>query len=109
MDLTVHIPEELARRLTAAGGDLSRRALEALALEEYRGGRLTAAELGRVLGFGTDAALDDFLKAHGDARTDREQVRQVDAREAAQAIRTMSQGVRLGGLKIKDLISEGRL
>ena len=36
MDVTVHIPEELARRLTAAGGDLSRRALEALALEEYR-------------------------------------------------------------------------
>jgi hypothetical protein len=109
MDVTVHIPEELARRLTAAGYDLSRRALEALALEEYRGGGLTTAELGRVLGFGTDAALDDFLKAHGDARTDRDQARQGAAREAAQAIRAMSQGVRLGGLKIKDLISEGRL
>jgi len=109
MDVTVHIPEELARRLTAAGGDLSRRALEALALEEYRGGRLTTAELGRVLGLGTAAALDDFLKVHGGARADQKQARQGAAREAAQAIRAMSQGVRLGGLKIKDLISEGRL
>jgi len=109
MDVILHIPEEFARRLTAAGGDLSRRALEALALEEYRGGRLTTAELGRVLGFATDVALDDFLKAHGDARADRDQASQGAAREAAQAIRAMSQGVRLGGLKIKDLISEGRL
>jgi len=109
MDVTVHIPEELARRLTAAGGDLSRRALEALALEEYRAGRLTTAELGRVLGLGTAAALDDFLKVHGGARADQKQARQGAAREAAQAIRAMSQGVRLGGLKIKDLISEGRL
>jgi prevent-host-death family protein len=30
------------------------------------------------------------------------------AREAADAIRAMRKGVRLGGLKIKDLINEGR-
>ncbi|MBV8451666.1 MAG: hypothetical protein JOZ29_05260 [Deltaproteobacteria bacterium] len=30
------------------------------------------------------------------------------AQEAAQAIRQMSRGVWLGGLKIKDLINEGR-
>ena len=62
-----------------------------------------------MLGLGTDAALDDFLKVHGGARADQKQARQGAAREAAQAIRAMSQGVRLGGLKIKDLISEGRL
>ena len=33
MNLTVHIPDDLASRLSAAGGDLSRRALEALAAE----------------------------------------------------------------------------
>jgi hypothetical protein len=38
MDLTVHIPDDIAPRLQAAGGDLSRRALEALALEEYKPG-----------------------------------------------------------------------
>jgi prevent-host-death family protein len=30
------------------------------------------------------------------------------ARDAAAAIRAMSKGVRLGGLKIKDLVAEGR-
>jgi prevent-host-death family protein len=33
----------------------------------------------------------------------------VKARAAAQRIRDMSKGVTLGGLKIKDLINEGRL
>jgi hypothetical protein len=65
MDVTLHIPDEFAQRLTAMGGDLSRRALEALALDEYKLGHLTTAELRRLLGFVTRAALDGFLKAHG--------------------------------------------
>lgn len=65
MQLTVNIPDDVAERLKAAGGDLSRRALEAFALEEYRRGQLTKAELRRLLGFGTRNALDGFLKARG--------------------------------------------
>lgn len=66
MNLTVEIPDDLATRLSAAGdGDLSRRALEALALEEYKSGHLTETELQRLLGFGTRYKLDGFLKAHG--------------------------------------------
>ncbi|MBV8451399.1 MAG: UPF0175 family protein [Deltaproteobacteria bacterium] len=65
MDVTLHIPDDLAQRLTAMGGDLSRRALEALALEEYKLGHLTTAELRRLLGFATRSALDGFLKTHG--------------------------------------------
>ena len=65
MNVTLHIPDELAQRLMAAGGDLSRRALEALALDEYKLGHLNTGELRRVLGFATRAALDGFLKAHG--------------------------------------------
>jgi len=66
MNLTVEIPDDLASRLSAAGGgDLSRRALEALALEEYKSGHLTETELQRLLGFGTRYKLDGFLKAHG--------------------------------------------
>jgi hypothetical protein len=65
MDVTLHIPDEFAQRLTAMGGDLSRRALEALALDEYKLGHLTTAELRRLLSFATRAALDGFLKAHG--------------------------------------------
>jgi hypothetical protein len=65
MDVTVQIPDDLASRLAAAGGDLSRRALEAFALEEFKSGRLTKPELRRLLGYETRAALDGFLKAHG--------------------------------------------
>jgi Uncharacterised protein family (UPF0175) len=64
MEVTVQIPDDLARRLIAAGADLSRRALEALALEEFKSGHLTKLELRRMLGFGTRYQLDGFLKAH---------------------------------------------
>ena len=64
MNLIVQIPDDVAKRLASAGGDLSRRALEALALEEYKLGRLTKPELRRLLGFGTRAQLDAFFKAH---------------------------------------------
>jgi hypothetical protein len=64
MDVTVQIPDDLASRMTEAGVDLSRRALESLALEEYKSGRLTKPELRRLLGFGTRYQLDGFLKSH---------------------------------------------
>lgn len=65
MNLTVEIPDDIASRLAEAGGDLSRRALESLALEEFKSGHLTEPELLRLLGFGTRWQLDGFLKAHG--------------------------------------------
>jgi len=64
MNLTVEIPDDLAGQLSAAGGDLARRALEAWALEEYKTGHLTEDALRRMLGFGTRYQLDGFLKAH---------------------------------------------
>ena len=63
MNLTVEIPDDLVGRLNAAGGDLPRRALVALALEEYKSGHITKAEMPRVLGFSTRHELDGFLKA----------------------------------------------
>jgi uncharacterized protein UPF0175 len=114
MDVTLHIPDELAQRLKAASGDLSRRALEALALEEYKLGHLTAADMRRLLGFGAQEDVNAFLTAHGvrGAGTSQGQADQAEhtrtALEAARAIRQMSRGVRLSGLKIKDLINEGR-
>jgi hypothetical protein len=62
MDVTIHIPDDLATQLGTAG-DLPRRALEALAVEEFRLGRLTQPELRRLLGLTTRQALDGFLKA----------------------------------------------
>ena len=64
MELAVQIPDDLASRMSASGGDLSRRALEALAIEEFRSGHITRHELRRLLGFETRYQLDAFLKAH---------------------------------------------
>jgi hypothetical protein len=50
MHLTVEIPDDIAIRLAEAGGDLSRRALEGLALEELRAGRITETQLRKMLG-----------------------------------------------------------
>jgi hypothetical protein len=63
MEVTIHIPDDLATRLGAANS-LPRRVLEALAVDEFRLGRLTQADLRRLLGFATRQALDAFLKAH---------------------------------------------
>src|SRR5437879_13219509 len=63
MEITVRIPDDLARRL-GTPAEIERRALEALALEEFKLGHLTKPELRRLLGFGTRTALDGFLKAH---------------------------------------------
>jgi Uncharacterised protein family (UPF0175) len=62
MNVTLHIPDEFAERL-GGGRDVERQALEALAVEAYRAGRLSKPELRQLLGFGTRAALDGFLKA----------------------------------------------
>lgn len=64
MNVCVEIPDDLAQRLAAAGEDLSRRALEGFALEEYRAGRISKAQLRRWLGIETRYELDGFLKAH---------------------------------------------
>lgn len=64
MQFTVEIPDDLARRVIASGADVSRQAVEALALEELRAGRISEPELAQALGLGR-LQLDGFLKAHG--------------------------------------------
>jgi hypothetical protein len=61
MDVTLHIPDDLADRL---GGNLSRRVLELLALDGYKNGHLTSTDLRGLLGFHTAYQLDEFLEAH---------------------------------------------
>jgi hypothetical protein len=64
MTFTVEIPDDVALRLNSAGGDLARRALEALVAEEYRQGRLSKPDLRRLLGFQTSDQIDTFLGTH---------------------------------------------
>ena len=64
MNITLKIPDEVARYLAASPADLSRRAIEALAIEEYKSGRLTRPAMRQLLGFTTRDQLEGFLKAH---------------------------------------------
>ena len=64
MTISVEIPDSVSAPLQRLG-DLSRRALEALALETYRAGAISAREVGEMLGFQSRWQTDEFLKAHG--------------------------------------------
>jgi len=64
VQVSLQIPDEIARRVIDAGGDVSRRALEAFVLAELRAGRIDEPELAEALGLGR-LQLDDFLKSHG--------------------------------------------
>ncbi len=63
MNIVLHIPDDFVEQL-AVGGDIERRALEALAVESYRAGRLSKAEVRGLLGFQVLNEVDAFLKAH---------------------------------------------
>lgn len=62
--ITVELPESIAEKLGIGKKDLSRTALEAIALEGYRSDRLTGFQVREMLGFETRLELDAFLKAH---------------------------------------------
>jgi predicted HTH domain antitoxin len=63
MEVTLRIPDDVAKRLSAAGGDVSRRALEALALEGYREQILTLFQVSEMLGL-SRVETEDFLCQH---------------------------------------------
>ena len=63
--VTLQLPEDIAHGLQAKWSNLSRVALESLALEAYRSDVLTTFQVRRLLGFETRYELDGFLKQHG--------------------------------------------
>jgi hypothetical protein len=65
MQVTLDVPEEIARYLGQDAKVLSRAALEAMALEGVRSGKLSVAQARRILGIRTRQQMDAFLKAHG--------------------------------------------
>ena len=62
--ITVELSESVAEKFGNSQKDLSRAALEAIALEGYRSDRLTGFQVKEMLGFEIGLELDAFLKAH---------------------------------------------
>jgi hypothetical protein len=62
--VAIELPEDIASRL-GRQDELSQVALEALAAEGYRSGKLTHAEVQRMLGFASRWETDAFLKHAG--------------------------------------------
>ena len=64
MEVTIHLPDDVAQRLQAQWGDVSRRVLEELVLEGYRARILGESDIRRLLGFETRFEVHDFLCEH---------------------------------------------
>ena len=62
--ITLTLPQDIATHLTAYGENLSRSALEALALEAYREHKLSTSQLRRLLGYRTRMQVHAFLQVH---------------------------------------------
>ena len=83
----------MARSLGQASGDLSRRTLEALAIDGYRSGELSEEQVRRILGYGTRMQVHEFLKEHKvylnyaleDLEQDLQTLHQVHEKESARA------------------------
>jgi hypothetical protein len=65
MTVAVDIPDDLERRLREGWPEVPRRVLEAVALEAYRSGALTGAEVQRLLRLESRWDLEAFLKQAG--------------------------------------------
>jgi Uncharacterised protein family (UPF0175) len=65
MEITLKIPDEVARQVVSEGKDPARVALEALALEGYRAELLSESAIRQLLGFESRIQVHAFLKEHG--------------------------------------------
>ena len=63
--IAIELPEDIASRLASQSHDLPHVVLEAIAAQGYRSGKLTHAEVQRMLGFVSRWETDAFLKQAG--------------------------------------------
>jgi predicted HTH domain antitoxin len=62
--ITIELPDDIVKELEAVPGEISRRVVEAVALEGYRSRRLSRGDVRQLLGLGWHET-EDFLAAHG--------------------------------------------
>ena len=65
MQVQFDVPEDIARRFATDPGGITRAALEALASDGVRSGKLTVHQARQMLGIRSRYEMDGFLKAHG--------------------------------------------
>ena len=65
MRIWLDLPDDVVAQLSEQGQDLSRSALEALAIDAYRMQRLTSRQLSQLLAIPSRDELDQFLRHHG--------------------------------------------
>jgi len=65
MQVYLDVPEDVARQFAAEPGGITRAALEALAIEGVRSGKLTVHQARQMLDIPSRYEMDGFLKAHG--------------------------------------------
>jgi hypothetical protein len=67
MEVTISIPDEI---LLQDSSEVSSKVLEQVALDGFKSGQLTTAQVRRILGFESRLQVYDFLAAHGVAWVD---------------------------------------
>ena len=63
MEITINLPEDVANVFLADGESIEREVLEATALEGYRTGKLSHAQVGRMINLNS-FEVDEFFKNH---------------------------------------------
>ena len=64
MEISIHVPDDIAQRVRTQWEDVPRHVLESFVLEGFRGRVLTTEDVRRLLGFETKIEVHAFLKAH---------------------------------------------
>jgi predicted HTH domain antitoxin len=73
VNVAIEIPDDIGRVLAGQTGDVSRAVLEAVAIEAYRSGTITPAQVQQMLGLRSRWETESLLRraeAHHDYTTD---------------------------------------
>jgi predicted HTH domain antitoxin len=89
MQITIELPDDIANQLQLQPANISRRILELIAADNYRQGRIGAAQVRRMLNFSSRWETYEFLKrekayllyTEDDLEQDAQAIRNVLAKE----------------------------
>jgi predicted HTH domain antitoxin len=62
VEIAIQVPDDVAAALASQGSSIHRTVLEALALEAYRSGAITPAQIQEMLGLGSRWETEAFLR-----------------------------------------------